>query len=78
MELNINTYFGVIGCMICVIIHICKYTSNHSDGDHRKNVSIVIKILFYVLSSDEFHFTLDLFWTDYNDCDNKNGPFGGD
>ena len=34
--------------------------------------------MFHESSEDELHFTIDLFWTEYTDFDNKNGSFDGD
>ena len=77
-ELKINTNFSVTGCMLCVIPHIFRDASDHSDSDHMKQVNNSIKTLFHGLYEDEYHFTLDLFWTGCTDLDNKNGLLDGD
>ena len=64
--------------MLCVIIHIRKYTSDNSDDDHRKQVNNVIKTSLYGLSEDEFHVTIYLFWGEYTELDHNNCPFDGD
>ena len=73
-----NTDFVVTGWMFCVIPHIYKNASDHLESDHRKQVKNVIKFIFHGLYEYELHFTLDLFWTDHTDFENKNGSFVGD
>ena len=63
--------------MLCVIPQIRKVPCDHSDGDHRKQFNSVIK-KNYGLSDGGFPFTLEMFWTEYNDFNKNNGPFGGD
>ena len=64
--------------MLCVIHHIRKYATDHSDSDHRKQVNNIIKTLFHGLSEDKMAVTQDIFWTEYTYFDNKNGSFYGD
>ena len=64
--------------MLCVIPQIFKDASDHSDIDHRKQVNNFIKTFFRGLYEDEFHFTLDLFWTGYTDLDKNIGLLDGD
>ena len=75
--LNVSTDFVVTGYMLCVIHHIRKGEIDHSDSDHRKQLKNLIKTLFHRLYEDKSNFTLYLFWTDYTDLDNKNGPIDG-
>ena len=56
--------------MLCVIPHIHKYEQYHSDSDHRKQVSNVIKKIFSGASEEEMAVTLDSFWTEYTTFDN--------
>ena len=64
--------------MLCVIPHICKDSKDHSDRNHRKQVNNVIKRLFSGSSEEEMNVTLDMFWTEYTDFDNKIGSFDTD
>ena len=59
--------------MLCVIPHILKDASDHSDSDNRKQVNNVTKKMFHVLSEDDLHFNIDLSWTDYTEFDNNIG-----
>ena len=77
-QLHINTDFAVTGWMLCVIPHICKYAKDHSDRNHRKQVNNVIKRLFSGTSEEEMNVTLNMFWTEYTDFDNKIGSFDAD
>ena len=43
-------------------------------SNHRKQVNNSTKILFYGLSYDELHVTIDLCWSNYNDFNHNNGP----
>ena len=76
--LKISTNFAVTGCILCVIPHNFKDVSDHLYSDQRKKVRNLIKTFFRGLYEDELHFTLDLFWTEYTDLDNKNGMLDGD
>ena len=66
-QLHINTNFSVTRWMLCVIPHIRKYAKYHLDSDHRRQVNIVIKKLFYGWSEYEMAFNQDLFCTEYTD-----------
>ena len=77
-ELRINTNFSVTGWMLCVITHIRKYSSDHSDDDNGKQDNTVIKTFFNGWSEDELNFTLELFWTEYTDFDKNDWTFDGD
>ena len=70
-KLYINTYFVVTGWVLCLIPHIKKYASDHSDIDNSKQVNSIINTLFHGLSAYGFNFTLNLFWDDYTDLDNN-------
>ena len=61
--------------MLCVIPHIRKDAKYHSDRNHRKQVSNVIKRLFYGSSEEEMNVTLDMFWSEYTAFDNKVGSY---
>ena len=74
-QLHINTDFAVTGWMICVIPHIRIDAKYHSDRNHRRQFNNVIKRLFSGSSEEEMNVTLDMFWTDYTDFDNKIGSF---
>ena len=77
-QLHINTDSEVTGWMLCVIPHICKNAKYHSDSDHRKQFSNVIKTLFCGLYEYEIAFTQDLFYTEHTYFDKKNCSFDGD
>ena len=77
-QLHINTDFAVTGWMLCVIPHICIDAKDHSDRNHRKQVNKVIKRLFSGSSEEEMNVTLDMFWTEYTDFDNKVGSYDAD
>ena len=77
-SLHINTNFAVTGWMLCVIPHICKDAKDNSYSNHRKQVNNVIKVLFSGSSEEEMNVTLDMFWTEYTDFDNKIGLFVAD
>ena len=77
-KLHINTDFPVTGWMLCVLPHIRKDAKYYSDSDHRKKVNNVIKTLFSGASEEEMAATQDLFWTEYNEFDNKIGLFDAD
>ena len=77
-QLHIKTDSAVTGWMLCVIHHIRKDAKDHSDRNHRKQVNNVIKRLFSGSSEEEMNVTLDMFWTEYTDFDNKIGPFDSD
>ena len=77
-QLHINTDFEVTGWMLCVIPHIRKYAKDNSDRKHRKQVNNVIKRLFSGSSEEDMNVTLDMFWTEYTDFDNKIGSFDAD
>ena len=62
----------------CVISHICIDAKDNSDRNHRKQVKNVIKRLFSGSSEDDMNVTLDMFWTEYTDFDNKIGSFDAD
>ena len=61
--------------MLCVIPHTLKDAKDHSHNYHRKQVNSVIKTLFYGASEEEMAVTLNLFWTEYTEFDNKIGSF---
>ena len=75
---SLNNDFTVHERMLCVITHIYKYAKENSDGYHRKQVKNVIKILFHGAYEHKMAVTLDIFWTEYTEFDNKNGLFYGD
>ena len=64
--------------MLCVIPHIRKDTKYHSDSDNSRQVNNVIKTLFSGASEEEMAVTLDIFWIEYTDFDNKIGSFDAD
>ena len=64
--------------MLCGIPHVHKDAKHHSYSDIRKQVNNFIKILFHGASEDEMVYTLDIFWTEYTECDNKIGLFDAD
>ena len=64
--------------MICVIPQIRKYSKYCSYNDHKKQVNIFIKTLFYGVPEDEMAITQDIFWNGYTEFDNKNGSFDAD
>ena len=73
--LQINTDFAVTRWMLCVIPHIIIDAKDHSDRNHRKQVNNAIKRLFSGSSEEDMNVTLDMFWTEYTDFDNKIGSF---
>ena len=76
-----NTYqywFAVTEWMICVIPHICKDAKDHSDSYHGKQVKNVIKALLHGVPEDKMAVTLDIFWTEITEFDNKIGSFDVD
>ena len=77
-QIHINTDFTVTRWMLCVITHICKNAKDHSDSDNRKHVNNVINTLFHGTSEDEMAVTKDIYWTEYNEFDNKIGSFDAD
>ena len=77
-QLHINTDFAVTGWMLCVIPHIRKDAKYNSDRNHRKQVKNVIKTLFSGSSEEEMNVTIDMFWTEYTDFDNKIGSYDAD
>ena len=77
-QIHINTDFTVTGWMLCVIPRIIKYTKDHSDSDHRKQVNNAINKLFHGLPEDEMDVTQEIFCTEYTDFNNKNSSFDGD
>ena len=64
--------------MLCVIPHIHKDATDHSDSDHMKQVKNVIKTLFSGAYEEEMNVTLDMFWTEYTAFDNKVGSYDAD
>ena len=78
IKLRINTDFAVTGWMLCVIPNIRKYEKYHSDRNYRKQVNNFIKRLFSGSSEEETNVTLDMFWTEYTDFDNKVGSYDAD
>ena len=77
-QLHINTDFAVTGWMLYGIPHILKDAKDHSDRNHRKQVNNVTKKIFSGSSEEEMNVTLDVFWTEYTDFDNKIGSFDAD
>ena len=45
--------------MICVISHNREDVLKNENGEHTKQVNIVIKTLFHGISGDEMNFNLD-------------------
>ena len=78
IKIHINTDFTVTGWMPCVIPHIRKDAKYHSDSDHSKQVKNVIKALFHGVPEYLMDVTQCIFWTEYNEFDNKNSSFNAD
>ena len=74
-QIHINTDFTVTGWMLCCFPQIHKDAKDNSDSDNRKQVSNIIKTLFYGLSEDKMAVTQDIFWNEYNEFNNKIGSF---
>ena len=51
--------------MICVIPHIHEDVLENVNGEHIKQVNIVITTLFHGISDDEMNYNLDMFWSEY-------------
>ena len=51
--------------MICVIPHIHEDVLENVNGEHIKQVNIVITTLFHGISDDEMNDTLDMFCSEY-------------
>ena len=76
-EEYINIDYAVTVWMQCVIPHIREYVLVNTNEEHIKQVNVFIKTLFHEISDDEMNDTLDTFWSEYTDFNNKNGPFDG-
>ena len=70
--------FSLTGWMLCVIPHICKDSKDNSYCDQRKQFNNVIKKLLYGAFEEEMSVTLDIFFTDNTDFDNKIGSYDAD
>ena len=71
-----NNNHAFTGWILCIMSHIWKDTLNIINRNHRQQVNTVMKSLFYYISGDDLHYTLDTFWIEYNILDHKNYPLG--
>ena len=77
IQIHINTDFSVTRWMLCEITRIRKDTKYQSDSDHSTQVKKLIKTSFYGISKLKTTVTQEIFCTEYNGFDNKNGSFDG-
>ena len=68
-EVHINTDYATTGWMLCVIPHINNDIIDNPDGNNRKQANNIIKT--YWLSDYELHVTLNLFWGEYTEFNQK-------
>ena len=64
--------------MLRVIPQIYKSFFENSDGNNMKQINNVIKTLFQSIPEDDMNYTIDKFWNEYTNLNNKNGTFDSD
>ena len=74
-EKHINTDYAVTGWMLCIVHQIMEYFFKNAQNNHHIQVDNVIKSLFPVSTENQLHDTLDTFWSEYKNFNDKNDPF---